>query len=205
MRILSIAIASLLAAFISFQTVTAEELTAHEVILHSSDKVIKTLRQHDGETPEDIKELGDELLAILEGVVDFNSIAKAVMGKHYKVATNAQKQRFIPIFKNTMSYLYAKSMVKFKIVNIDVIPPSDGIDLEKKGNVSMAVTTDEGKIYSIVYTMRQDAEGNWKVRNMVLDGINLGLTYRNQFDSATLGYDGDIDKTIDNWSKEMDS
>jgi len=40
--------------------------------------------------------------------------------------------------------------------------------------------------------MRRDDQGGWVVRNIVVNGINLGLTYMNQFDGAMSRY-GSVD------------
>jgi len=38
------------------------------------------------------------------------------------------------------------------------------------------------------------------LRNVIIEGLNLGLIYQNQFTTAVATYDGDIDKVIDNWT-----
>jgi phospholipid transport system substrate-binding protein len=48
--------------------------------------------------------------------------------------------------------------------------------------------------------MRQDRGGEWKLRNVTIEAVNLGLVYQSQFSSAAKQYDGDIDRVIDNWS-----
>ena len=52
--------------------------------------------------------------------------------------------------------------------------------------------------------MRANTSGAWKVRNIIVDGINLGLTYRNQFDGAMSRHGNDIEKVIGNWSEEVE-
>lgn len=204
MRKLFITTALFLSIFTVNNLAHAEDVTAHQFILDSSHNVLNAIGETKADNQENIKKLGNKLLNMLENVVDFKSISKAVMGKHGKTATEEQRNKFIPIFKHTITQLYAKSLVKFKITHIAVTPPESGKILKTKGNVSMEVATDNGKTYSIVYTMRKNKNNEWRVRNIVLNGINLGLTYRNQFDSAMASYNGDIDKTIENWAKEMD-
>ena len=63
---------------------------------------------------------------------------------------------------------------------------------------------DRQQPYEIQYSLRKDSRGQWKLRNMVVESINLGKIYRNQFDSAVEVYEGDIDKVIDNWSASGD-
>mgnify|MGYP000238769551 CR=1 FL=1 len=61
--------------------------------------------------------------------------------------------------------------------------------------------------FPIRYKMRQNSNGEWKVRNVTLSSVNLGKVYSNQFASAAKLYNGDIDKVIANWvveSQEID-
>jgi phospholipid transport system substrate-binding protein len=47
--------------------------------------------------------------------------------------------------------------------------------------------------------MGVNKKGDWVLRNMNLNGINLGKTFRDQFRVALKQNDGDVKKVIDNW------
>ncbi len=51
--------------------------------------------------------------------------------------------------------------------------------------------------------MRLD-DGQWKVVNVIVNGINLGLTFRNQFDQAMRDHNRDYDAVINGWSPQLD-
>ncbi|MEJ2090173.1 MAG: ABC transporter substrate-binding protein, partial [Gammaproteobacteria bacterium] len=57
-----------------------------------------------------------------------------------------------------------------------------------------------GDVYPVVYSMALE-DGEWRLRNIIINGINMGLTYRNQFASAVNDpkYGGDMDRVIDGW------
>ena len=59
---------------------------------------------------------------------------------------------------------------------------------------------ERAKPYEVIYTLRRDAQGDWKLRNVIIEGLNLGRIYQNQFRTAVATYDGDIEKVIDNWT-----
>ena len=48
--------------------------------------------------------------------------------------------------------------------------------------------------------MRRDKDGKWWLRNMIVETINLGVIYRNQFQAAARDADGNLDAVIDNWT-----
>ncbi|MEM8769011.1 MAG: ABC transporter substrate-binding protein, partial [Pseudomonadota bacterium] len=63
----------------------------------------------------------------------------------------------------------------------------------------------EGDVYPVIYSMAKSEEAGWQVRNIIINGINMGLTYRNQFASAVKdpAYGGDMDKAIDGWVSSL--
>ncbi|MFT6756216.1 MAG: phospholipid transport system substrate-binding protein, partial [Chitinophagales bacterium] len=49
--------------------------------------------------------------------------------------------------------------------------------------------------------LKPNRDGEWKIRNVVIDTINLGKVYQSQFASAVKDSDGDIDKAIIAWAE----
>lgn len=158
------------------------------LIEQSTQKVLQALEAQTGtgETVS-VSALADELLSILETVVDFDSIARGVMGKYGRTASDAQIEEFATVFR--------------EIRVLDMPGDFDPATAEK-ASVGMQATTADGESFSLSYSMRRNAKGNWVVRNIVVDGINLGLTYMNQFDGA-MSRHGSIDKVIAQWPEEM--
>jgi len=68
--------------------------------------------------------------------------------------------------------------------------------------VKMAVVSTSGAIFPVEYSMVLDEDGRWRLRNVIINGINLGLVYRDQFAEAMRDREnkGDIDLVIDHWS-----
>ena len=66
-------------------------------------------------------------------------------------------------------------------------------------SVTQRVFGDDGKIYTVKYQMGQYRDGRWKLRNLIIENINLGEIYRGQFEAAALEAGGDLDTVIANW------
>jgi phospholipid transport system substrate-binding protein len=45
-------------------------------------------------------------------------------------------------------------------------------------------------------------DGQWKLINVKVNGINLGLQFRDKFRQDMAAQKGDIDKVIDGWNPE---
>ena len=46
-------------------------------------------------------------------------------------------------------------------------------------------------------------KGEWKLINIVINGVILGLTFRNQFSSLMKKNENNIDKVIDTWISSL--
>ncbi|MFN2327910.1 MAG: phospholipid-binding protein MlaC [Chromatocurvus sp.] len=175
------------------------------LIEQSTERVLQIL-QADTTTGEtvSVSALADELLSTLEPAVDFDSISRGVMGRHGSVATDKQIEEFAQVFRESLVSLYARSFRTFEVKEARVLDMPSDFDpvTAKKASVAMQATTTDGETFSLRYSMRRDEQGGWVVRNIVVDGINLGLTYMNQFDGAMSRY-GSVDEVIARWSDEM--
>lgn len=132
----------------------------------------------------------------LGGVVDFPFIAASVMGKAYKQATPAQRKQFLTVFKDGMIKSFAKGILgyadsKVVVAGVNEVNPTRVI-------VKQEVTA-EGTTHKLDYTMRKGSSNEWKLINVVLNGVNLGQSFSGQFKSSLTKYNGDIDKVIANW------
>jgi phospholipid transport system substrate-binding protein len=90
--------------------------------------------------------------------------------------------------------------MEFNGEKITTLPPRKGDNLASGSvDVLQQLVTAANKTYVIQYSMRRNASGEWKLRNLIIDGINLGLIYRNQFTASAEINKGDIDKVIASW------
>ncbi len=53
------------------------------------------------------------------------------------------------------------------------------------------------------YNLRRQDDDTWLVTNVVVEGVNLGATYRNQFADLVEKHGGDVDYVVDNWVSLM--
>lgn len=185
---------------------TAQESTAkakgpQAVVEKTTEDLMTVVRQNQALLESNPDEYFNKVRAVLEPVVDFGYIAYGVMGPHWKTATEAQRKAFVDTFRDSLIETYAKGMANYADLQIAVLPVEDDISKGKVG-VVQEITGPDGT-NRVAYTMRRSAKtGEWKLTNMVLDGVNLGKTFRNQFAQAAKQRDGDLTAVIENWSAE---
>lgn len=66
----------------------------------------------------------------------------------------------------------------------------------------MQVKGSNGAVYPVSYTL-ENINGEWKVRNVIINGINIGKLFRDQFADAMQRNGNDLDKTINGWAGEV--
>ncbi|MDC9719942.1 MAG: ABC transporter substrate-binding protein [Gammaproteobacteria bacterium] len=198
----------MLLAFCSFVANADEWDKASGVVEQSTQAMIDLLKQSRLEAERKSEIAGqpvalDELEilkgmeVILQPVVDFDSIAKGVMAKFYRRASEQQIEKFRIAFKRSLLNTYSRAVVAFKINKFQIQPNASRSIKPDRQKVWVKVYAN-GAAYDINYAMKKREQG-WKVTNVTLDGINLGLAFRQQFANAMAQNKGNMDDVIAFW------
>lgn len=148
----------------------------------------------------------DELKALvndsLDDVADFRYIGASVMGSYFRNATPEQRSRFANVFRQTLIDTYTRGLVTFDYDELRVMDNQRGQRHQDQASVDMEIVANNGQVYPVSYSLRL-SDGEWRVVNVIVNGINLGLTFRNQFDQAMRENNRDYDAVIRGWSPEI--
>lgn len=207
---------SILCSLALTSLVRAAEQDPYQVVQQTTEQVLAIIKDAKGYYQKDPQRFQKEVTAVMEKSVDFDDFARGVMGSYAserryqalktdeeKAAFRERIQRFSASFKQGLVETYAGGLLNFNGEKVQSLPPRKG-DNPASGSVSVMqnIYNASGKPYVIQYSMRRNKAGEWKLYNVIIEGINLGLTYRNQFAAAAEQYRGDIDKVIANWQVE---
>lgn len=141
-----------------------------------------------------------EIETVLEPVVSFKFIAQNVMGGTYwSQATEAQQQQFLKVFKRSLVETYVKGMSQNLDYKLEILDDQSKI-AGNKASIVQKITGPDSTNH-VVYSLGQGTSGQWKVLNVVLDGVNLGKTFRSQFAQGVKENNGNIQATIAGWAK----
>ncbi|MBZ9557183.1 MULTISPECIES: ABC transporter substrate-binding protein [unclassified Modicisalibacter] len=197
---MSLLLLSLLASGVTLAAQTPQQ-SPEQLIRNSVNELmgkIEGRKDYYAQHPGELESLVDNSL---KDIADFHYIAASVMGRYFRAATPAQRSRFADTFRQTLIDTYAKGLVTFDYRDLRVLDGSGG-RYDDQASVDMEVVAEDGKVYPVSYTLRLD-DGQWKVVNVIVNGINLGLTFRNQFDQAMRDNNRDYDAVIDGWSPNV--
>ncbi|WP_458527239.1 MlaC/ttg2D family ABC transporter substrate-binding protein [Onishia taeanensis] len=174
-----------------------------ELIRQSVDQLMGKIEGRRGYFAEHVDELEALVEDSLHDVADFRYIGASVMGRYFRNASPGQRSRFADTFRQTLIDTYAKGLVTFDYREVRVLDQQQASREPDQASVDMEVVANDGTVYPVSYSLRL-SDGEWKVVNVIVNGINLGLTFRNQFDQAMRDNNRDYDATIEGWSPEVD-
>tara|TARA_R110001599_G_scaffold94523_2_gene245805 strand:- start:45 stop:692 length:648 start_codon:yes stop_codon:yes gene_type:complete len=178
----------------------ANTASPQEVVKDTSTRVMTVLDANRETYKQDTDAFVEGLNEVLEPVVDFQGIARSVMTVRYsREATDEQMQRFIDTFKRSMVEFYGNALLDFDSGQIKVLESNGrGQQSPDRTSVDMEIRTSSGNVYPVTYTM-VNVDGQWKVRNVIVEGINIGLLFRDQFAQAMQANRNDLDAVINGW------
>ena len=175
--------------------------SAHDVIQGTTDRLLADLQANKQAYQSNREAFYQALNGILGPVVDADGISKSIMTvKYSRKATPEQMQRFQENFKRSLMQFYGNALLEYNNQGIKVDPAKD--ESGERTSVGMKVTGNNGAVYPVSYTL-QKVGGEWKVRNVIVNGINIGKLFRDQFADAMSRNGNDLDKTIDGWAGEV--
>ena len=172
--------------------------SSSEYVEKIHEEIVLVVRANQGIYEENPEKFIKAISFALQPLVDFKRISRNVMGRYYKDANKEQIEKFNKVFKASLLETYSKTLAEFKDEEILV---SSEVKKSPKGNrekVSLQIVTST-KVYPAIYDMYRNKQGQWKLINIVINGVNLGLTFRNQFYSLMEKEENNLDLVIENW------
>jgi phospholipid transport system substrate-binding protein len=122
---------------------------------------------------------GAEIQQIIRSNFDFNEMAKSVLGPTYSQLSAAQRSEFIDNFRYLFQDSYTRMVLNFlKQENIEYGAASQG------GGKAKVDTVIKRPNESIPVTYLMHSAGGWKLYDVIVDGVSILSTYRNQFSNT---------------------
>ena len=173
---------------------------AELLVSQGTNAVLEVIDQAQSYVDEDPERFFIAVEEVLSPVIDFPRFARSVMAAYYRDATPEQRERFAEGFKWSLVRTYALALTEFSDGEVTLVPSERPQRRPDRASVKQEIRS-SGDIYPVVYSLAFEEDAGWRVRNIIINGINMGLTYRNQFASAVKDpeYGGDMDQVIDGW------
>jgi len=185
-KILLLVSFSVLLGLFSVSKSIAAELVAPQIpIERASIKLKESLK--DETFLNDFAKINDFVEEVIAPHTDFHKIAKLVVGKYWKRASDEEQKNFEQEFKVLLVRTYSRAFVDFDNWTMTFLP----LDMDKavktvKNKQAVTVKTQilqpGQRPFSISYRMWRTDE-NWKIYDIVIEGISLVKNYRTSIGS----------------------
>lgn len=171
-----------IAAMLIMSAVAFAQTSPDQIVREQTNRIIELVKANKATYERDPQ----KLYAMVEEVVlpyfDFRVMARSVLGRYWREATEEQRERFVKEFKNLLVRTYATALLKYTNQEIRVLPfraPTGG---DKTAVVRTEVIQPGGPSIPIHYSFYQ-TDSSWKVYDVAIDGVSLVTNYRNAYAS----------------------
>jgi len=180
-----------------------EELRVY--VDENTQKLVQKLTEQKGLFEEDPQAFYQVMEDTLDEFVDFRRIAARVIGRYARQTTPEQRDDFVERFKRSLFDAYAQALVEsdnfeMAVQDVEILP-----DNSNRASVQMQLTSSDGNRYAITYSMYKTGEGRWLMENVIVEGVNIGLAFRDRFAQEMEQNRGQIQTVIDGWGDAVES
>jgi phospholipid transport system substrate-binding protein len=162
--------------------VLAATASPGEIVKTRTHSVLSTLVEQRAAFQADKAKLNAFVKSELDQVMDREYSARLVLGRHGRAASQTQIDAFAAALTDNLLRKYGTAMLDFD-PDVDVRVKSETpLQNGKLVRVASEVLRKGGSPVPVDYLFRPDASGEWKLFDVIVEGVSYVQTYRNQFD-----------------------
>ncbi len=170
-----------LTALLAFAAAPAAANAPNQVVEEAVDLLSEGLDVRRDELAADEVALREFIDGILLPRFDREFAAGAVLGKHWRSASDEQRTRFVSAFYETLLQRYADGVVEFDMTRVEVLPYKG--DASKRTTVvKTRVRLDDGSKVPVNYTL-VNREDRWRMFDVQIEGVSYVVNFRKELDS----------------------
>lgn len=150
------------------------------LVRETTDKVLGELTRNRAELEMNVHRLYKLVDDIVLPHFDFSRMSKLVLGKHWKKANKAQRQKFEEEFKSLLVRTYATALFEYTGQEIIYKPFHSEVGSDNVV-VKTEIVSRDGPNIPMDYVLKKGAKQDWLVYDVRIDGISLVTNYRNAY------------------------
>lgn len=136
-----------------------------------------------------------EFRKLLRGSFDMKTIGRFSLGRYWKEASKAQQEEYLKLFEASVVETYAKRFEEYQGQELEVRSAKPEGDRDVL--VSSFIVPNDGPEVKVDWRVR-DKGGQYKVVDVMVEGVSMALTQRSDFASVIQRGGGDVQVLIDN-------
>ena len=170
----------------------------HQFIDKNAQYFLTLIKEEGSDYENEPEKFKTKLKNIWEPMVDVTTVSRLILAKAYDSATKSQIELFEERTKKLLLDTYVTTLLEFEDYEIET---NEEIKVNRKTyEVEIQFLSDTSSwTGKTKFTLYRNKSGELKIVNIIIDGINLGLTFRNQFKDILEENDLDLDRAISEW------
>ncbi|MBW0454094.1 MAG: ABC transporter substrate-binding protein [Candidatus Kinetoplastibacterium crithidii] len=153
---------------------------ADKFLLRVSEEAISAMKRELDPAKVDLLKLNEIVKIYMLPHVDFQKMTKLTAGRHWKTATNEQKEELIDLFRKKLIKTYSMALLQISPnATMSTCVNKAGVD---NGNTiaKSIIKEPNGQSIQIGYRLSM-TENKWKIYDVSIEGLWLVENYRSQF------------------------
>jgi phospholipid transport system substrate-binding protein len=152
---------------------------ATDALRPAVDRVLQILGDPAFKGAKHTAERRQALRAVMEDVIDFPDAAQRALSVHWQARTPAEREEFVTLFKELVSYSYIVTMEPYAGQSVVYVSETD-----RDGGTSVLTRLESPQRPAIPIEYRMHRRGDrWLVYDVIVEGVSLVGNYRDQFNS----------------------
>ena len=192
-------------ALVAGQAWAGPEDDLKQYVDENTQKLVQKLNAEKGVYEKDPEAFYASMDETLDQFVDFRRIAARVMGRYARQTSPEQRDEFVAKFKRSLFDSYAQALVSAENFEINVLDAEILAQNDDRASVQMEVISASGNRYPVTYSMYRNGEGRWMMENVIVEGVNIGLAFRDRFAQEMEQNRGQVQAVIDGWGDAVEA
>lgn len=165
-------------SLVSAQVINQQE--PQKMIIGLSQVVLQEINTRADELAQNPSEIKAFAEANILPYVDTERMARYVVGRHWRVASEQQKKAFAEQFTLTIMRSYSQSLLKLQVEKVDVAAALP--DGDNRVIIPTKVVQANGSVADVSYrAFKEKQTGHWLVYDIVVEGVSLLLNFRQSY------------------------
>jgi phospholipid transport system substrate-binding protein len=148
-----------------------------EAVKSQINKILDVLRDPSLKSEAGKKVKREKIRGVSENMFDYAELSRRTLGQNWNKFNAAQQKEFMGLYKKLLEDAYADKIITY--TDEKVLFSKDSSLTEKTAEVQTTIMTKKADIPINYRVILKGSE--WKVYDVVIEGVSLVSNYRNQF------------------------
>jgi phospholipid transport system substrate-binding protein len=162
-----------------------------EIIEDTTNRVIELVENNREIYEQDAERMRDDIREVLMPTIDTVYSARLVLGRHGRGREPEELKEFSDALAEQLLRRYASALLEYDLRDRLEILPLSGDNTERMTRVRTRIQLDGSNRAPMDYVFRK-TDGEWRVFDVIVEGISYVATFRNQIGEEIRrhGFDG---------------